>query len=189
MAGEAMNGLRARARQVIGDNALALSPRDVEHPEMQWWDLPAKYRISNRLADELKDAHPGRNDHDDALRHAEWSGGMTQKVGPIWSAAAGMAHEIAGLAGGHPLSESMMDLKNNSEGIQAARQRRPINPANLQDHPMSLTSAYATSNQRYEDTTRDRPNYPSRSRGQGSSAKSYKDAPRYEPQEQYRPYR
>jgi hypothetical protein len=191
---EVMNGLRAKAQQVIGDNALVLAAHRTTSgpataPEKRWWDLVAKYRVSNQLADELKKAHRGRNDHDDALRHAEWSEGMTQKVGPLWSGAAGIAHEIAGLAALHPLSESVMDIKNNSEGIQAALQRRPIDAANLQDRPMSLTSAYAASNQRYEDTTPDRAEYPSRPEGQGTSEKSYKDAPRYEPQERYRPYR
>lgn len=167
--------------------ALARAPRRA--PERQWWNLPAKYEVSNAIADKLKKAHPGRNNHDDAMRHAEWSGQMTDKVGPIWSAAAGLAHEVAGLAGLHPLSESVMDMKNNSEGIQAALAGRPIDPRRLQDRPMSVSSAYANLNQQYEDTTAGRANYPSRARGQGSPDKGYKDAPRYDPQTAYPPYR
>src|SRR4051812_649242 len=106
-----LDGLRAQAQRLIGANALAqaghgLVDGPATAPEKQPWNLVAKYRVSNDLATELKKAHQGRNNHDDALRHAEWSKGMTEKVGPIWSAAAGAAHEVAGLAGLHPLSES-----------------------------------------------------------------------------------
>lgn len=113
------------------------------------WNIPAKLDAAHRIADDEKRLHVGHhNDLGDAERHAEWSKRMADDLGPGFSTAVGIAHEIqetppSWLGGrGQPLSEMVMDLHNNAEGVRASRGGREINPEHLMDHPL-IPSAWA----------------------------------------------
>jgi hypothetical protein len=151
----------------------------VQQRARRWWDLPAKYEVANAIADEEMARHVGHhNDHGDALRHAEWSRRMADEVGPTFSMAAGIAHEIEGASRGQPLSEAVMDLNNNIEGVTAANQNRRIDQANLQDRPISMRGAMVDGQNRYDDASPNRTEYPSRPYGTwGSARNGYKDGP------------
>lgn len=57
---------------------------------------------------------------------------------------AGMAHEAANLLfDRHPVAESLMDIHNSNEGVEAVRERRAIDKASLQNKPQSLRAAAA----------------------------------------------
>ena len=104
---EVMNGLRARAQQVIGDNAMVLAQAGAQPqtkptpPEKQWWNLPAKVAAGERIAQEehvraqrLDPDHDPHDDAYDAMRHARWSNRMATEIGPIFSRLAGAEHEF-----------------------------------------------------------------------------------------------
>lgn len=102
---------------------------------------------------------PPHNDMRDAMRHARWSQRTAQAAGPIFAEAAGIAHEADNLVdslakhrriigpyehAGEPgmpptpaetLKETLMDLRNNTEGRRAARQHQAIDPQKLQTSP------------------------------------------------------
>ena len=122
-------------------------------PEKQWWDLPAKRRVALRIADEeyrLAGSH--RNDPVDAMRHARWGNRTAAAVGPIYATLAGIGHEAGNLLfDGHPLSESLMDIHNNAEGIDAVRKRRAIDASRLQNSPQSMRAAGARAARGYPD--------------------------------------
>ena len=138
------DNLRARTWQVIQRGlALGLSPAK------QWWNLPAKFDAVQpiRLQEEM--IHPGRNNHDDAMRHAEWSRRMAEEFDPGFSQVVGIGHEITGMfphrdpdsggrAPGQGLSEARMDMINNTEGIRSWQEGRPIDPSKLADHPVAF---------------------------------------------------
>lgn len=117
-------------------------------PAKQWWNLQAKLDAVQpiRLQEEM--IHRGRNDHDDAMRHAEWSRRMAEEIDPVTSQLVGIGHELEGSFAhrptwlfkgtAQPASEAMMDMRNNAEGIRSFREGRPIDPRRLQDRPLPL---------------------------------------------------
>jgi len=188
-----MAALRARVLRLVGDNALTMARQvqgltadgERQAPAKHWWNLPAKVAKGMSIAAEEEARRPGRNNASDAMRHAEWSRRMTEEIGPAFSMAVGGVNEAVGLALGHPLAESVMDMRNNAEGIEAGQQHRAVDGRRLQDRPMSVTAAYARSKQNYEDTTPDRVTY-------GLAPGPYGEPggqPRYEPEAKYPPYR
>lgn len=138
------DNLRAQTWQVI-QRGLALGLP----PAMQWWNLPAKFDAVQpiRLQEEM--IHPGRNNHDDAMRHAERSRRMAEEIDPGFSRAVGIGHEITGMfphrdpaakgwLPGQRLSEARMDMINNTEGIKSWQEGRPIDLARLADQPVPI---------------------------------------------------
>lgn len=112
-------------------------------PEKQWWNLPAKIEAGRHIArEEARPRH--HNDHEDGMRHANWSRRMATEIGPVFSALAGVEHEIENTlptwAGGDglPPSEAAMDLVNNFEGLTAWASDRPVNPTRIRDSPISI---------------------------------------------------
>jgi hypothetical protein len=99
----------------------------------QFWNLPAKFAAANQIyKEELHRVH-GHNDAGDAMRHAEASRRLADAAGPVFTAAAGLGHELIDflpsfIPGGHsqPLSEGLMDMMNNSQGIDASVHGLPI---------------------------------------------------------------
>lgn len=134
----AINGdLRARAKRAIRTNLGLDLPA-----AKQWWNWQAKKDVAERNGELEKWIHGiHHNDHEDALRHAEWARLTAQDAGPAFATVAGIAHEIQNLAptwiggDGLPMSETEMDLRNNSEGVRSFRQGRPIDPSRVQDRP------------------------------------------------------
>jgi len=163
--------LREAAQQAIVRNEAALGgaaapPPTLEERAKRWWDVPAKYKVASGIAEDerrrsieaahavgLPDAH---NNTFDAMRHARWSQRSAEAVGPIFTTAAGLAHEAdnlrdsfrrqgvagpyarerdKGLTPGKTYDESRMDMHNNLEGIRAALEGRPIDPARLRTFP------------------------------------------------------
>lgn len=117
-------------------------------PERRWWDLSAKVAAAKEIELEEKARHMGHhNDHEDGMRHAEWSRRTAERTGPVFSAAAGIAHEIdnslwqAVGGDGLPLSEAAMDLANNFEGLRASAENRPVDPARIRNRPISVRAA------------------------------------------------
>ncbi len=140
--------LRANTWQVI-QRGLALGLP----PAKQWWNLPAKFDAVQpiRLQEEM--IYPGRNNHSDAMRHAEWSRRMAEEIDPGFSRAVGIGHEITGMfphrdpaakgwLPGQRLSEARMDMINNTEGIRSWQEGRPIDPKRLADQPVSSLQSY-----------------------------------------------
>ena len=124
------------------DARAQVAPRP-RRPEKQWWNLPAKIEAGRRIASE--EARPRHhNDHEDGMRHAIWSRRMAAEIGPVFSAVAGVEHEIENTlptwAGGDglPPSEAAMDLVNNFEGLTAWAGDRPVDPARIRDRPISI---------------------------------------------------
>jgi hypothetical protein len=76
------------------------------------------------------------------MRHSIWSKRMYEECGAVTAYAIGTAHEIDGLLRGQPLDEARMDLHNNAEGRDAARENRPINSSNLVTSPNSNRIPY-----------------------------------------------
>lgn len=101
-----------------------------------------------------------RNNPPDAMRHARWSQRMAEEIDPLLAAGAGVQHEIANVvdsvaANGvrhltrgryedpdapttrlpQTIAESLMDMRNNVEGLVAAAVRRPIDPGRLTTRP------------------------------------------------------
>ena len=138
-----------------------LHPRFIELAKILRWQRPRggggqassspvvtlgdKIRRGRQIAYEAEVRHAGHhNDDRDALRHAEWSRQMADELGPAFAIGAGAQHELEGFIpwdrdgwrAPQPLSEALMDMRNNSEGISAAVQQRPIDRANLQVSPM-----------------------------------------------------
>ncbi|MBN2641487.1 MAG: RHS repeat-associated core domain-containing protein [Victivallales bacterium] len=83
------------------------------------------------IAREILSNTPGHNDIGDARRHAEWQRRTTQEISAFTAWLAGTWHEIEGLLNGQPLDEALMDLNNNAEGRNAAREERSIDESNL----------------------------------------------------------
>jgi len=156
--------LQARAQQRLSRNAVALNR--TRAPEKQWFNIPAKIEAGKRIADEEKDlawadgVRP-HNNAQDAMRHARWSKRMAEEIDPAFAWAAGVYHEGENLWDegkdlwrGYKakvrdvpverdvpdprqvLAESIMDLRNNHEGLQAAREGRPVAPDHLQTRPL-----------------------------------------------------
>lgn len=180
---------RRTAARVIRSNVAAQS-RVQRASGYATWDLPGKVRRGREIGDEVRRRHAGHhNDAEDAQRHAEWSKQMADELGPGFATFAGGEHEIENLMGGGPISESVMDMTNNLEGIGASRQGRAIDPARLQTSPISGRAAAAQAENRYEDRSPDQTSYPSRPYGaQGSFRKGYKDARRSDPSSRYPAY-
>jgi hypothetical protein len=107
-----------------------------------WWNLPAKVDAAREVFESGKRMIPGWNDAGDAMRHAEASRRLSEAAGPIFTSVVGVGHELVDsiptYLGGHgqPRPERDMDLHNNAEGIQAAKEGRPVDPANLQLAPI-----------------------------------------------------
>ena len=132
------DGLRARGWRAIRTNLGLDLP-----PARQWWNLQAKIDLGTRIGDEERMIYIGhQNDPEDALRHAEWSRRMAEDIGPIFSGVAGLGHEIQNTLGWgaprQPLNEAIMDMHNNAEGIRSSREKRPINPRQLQTRPRPM---------------------------------------------------
>lgn len=157
---EVMNGLRARVRRAVGDNALAMQAHGVAtgsatRPERQWWNLPAKYAAAQRIKEEALATYPGHNDAGDALRHAELSRRLASEIDPTTAYLAGVTHELENTIPerlvrfapssmwahaeenwhGQGTPERLMDDRNNAEGRRAAREHRPVDPTRLQTSP------------------------------------------------------
>jgi len=127
--------------------ARASSP--AKRPTIPAWNIPAKLGAAHRIGKDEERLHVNHhNDLGDAERHAEWSKRMADDLGPGFSTAVGIAHEIQETPppwlGGRnqPLSEMVMDLHNNAEGVRASRGGRGIDPQHLMDHPL-IPSAWA----------------------------------------------
>lgn len=127
-------------------------------------NLFEKIQRGHEIAAEVGARHRGQhNDAGDAQRHADWSKQMADELGPNFSRAAGFLHEIEGMApriakdgsymvgtvtmptygvDAQPLSELMMDMRNNAEGIRASVENRPIDPSRLQVRPGVLPSPW-----------------------------------------------
>jgi hypothetical protein len=135
------------------DDYVALSRAPRRTPAQQWWNLPAKYRAAQRIKHEMLRDFPGHDDQGDALRHAELSRRLAVEIDPVTSALAGFMHEIDNSIprpaeprpGSHAdenwwgqrWPERNMDIHNNTEGIRAALEGRPVDPANLQVRPVT----------------------------------------------------
>ncbi|WP_340647526.1 hypothetical protein [Phenylobacterium sp.] len=183
-----MSALRARVDDVSKRNARA----GIGATALPAWDIAGKFKAGRRIADEELARHTGHhNDQGDADRHAQWSRRMANETGPAFSTLVGLGHELEGSAPrwlggkGQPLSEATMDLMNNAQGVRAAQRGRPIDPARLQNRPLSLREAVARDLQRYEDTTPDRSAYPTTRPYEGTPERGYKDAPAAEPPRRY----
>jgi hypothetical protein len=102
-----------------------------------WWDIPANIRKAVKIGKEELDKRGAgnHNNEGDAMRHAEWSRRMSKGIGPVTSWTAGVVNEVKGALQGHPWSEAMMDINNNSEGRTAAREKRPVDRNKLQKTP------------------------------------------------------
>jgi hypothetical protein len=149
----------------------------------QFWNLSAKVAAANQIYQEELHRIHGHNNSGDAMRHAEASRRLADAAGPMFAGAAGLGHEFIDflpslIHGGHsqPLSEGLMDLKNNSQGINASVHGLPIDPAQLQTKPISLTAAYAKVNQTYQDASPDGGSY------------DFPAADRYDPDSRFPPY-
>lgn len=153
--------LQARAQQRLSRNAVALSR--ARAPEKQWFNLPAKIEAGRRIGyEELRNSQrQNPNPHNDAMRHARWSKRMAEEIDPAFAWAAGVYHEGENLWSegkdlwngykakirGVPIerdvpdprqvfAESIMDLRNNHEGLRAAREGHPVAPDHLQTRPL-----------------------------------------------------
>lgn len=154
-----------------------------------WWDFGGKYRAAERIMEEERQRRGGTNDFGDGIRHAEASRRLADETGPVFATIAGAGHEVANLLRDElPLSESVMDMINNAEGVSASVHRRSVDPAKIQRIPISLRAAAEKERQAQEDRSPNRAQYPSRPYGQGTAAKGYKDAPRPNPERRYPAY-
>ena len=136
--------LRAHTWQVI-QRGLALGLP----PAKQWWNLPAKFDAELAIRSQEELVHQGRNNHDDAMRHAEWSRRMAEEIDPGFSRIVGIGHEFTGMfphddpdtkrgLSGQRLSEARMDMISNAEGIRSWQEGRPIDPKRLADQPVPI---------------------------------------------------
>lgn len=150
-------------RRGTGAKSVAARTRIASASALSFGDKVARGR---EIAGQALVRHSGRhNDEGDAMRHAEWSGQMADELGPGFSALAGLEHEIVGLvprikrAGGdwelgpiripkarvqtgQPVSEAIMDMRNNVEGIMSSIQGRPIDRSRLQTSPTRPSHEY-----------------------------------------------
>jgi hypothetical protein len=112
-------------------------------------DIRGKIAAGRRIAAEELVRHAGHhNDEGDALRHATWSRRMAREIGPGFSAAAGLQHELEASVIGEigadgkrrrqPWGEAIMDMNNNIEGIGSALRGRPVDRDRLMTQPASL---------------------------------------------------
>ncbi|WP_309091110.1 DUF6973 domain-containing protein [Phenylobacterium sp.] len=134
-------------------------------------------------AKQLNGGLPPHNTMGDAVRHARWSKRMAEEIDPVFARLAGAQHEAdnlitsvlqnAGaqlgllpksLRSGRTLSsvpqtfsESLMDMRNNAEGLRAARGGRAIDPAQLQPYPTKPTRELVGRNVRADYDERGRP--------------------------------
>lgn len=103
------------------------------------WDprtyLP-DYDRARRIGEEVRRTETGHNDASDARRHSEWNRRMYEEIGPFTAWSAGLAYELEGTCRrGQPIDEFMMDLHNNREGRDAAREGRAVDPKRLRIRP------------------------------------------------------
>jgi hypothetical protein len=73
---------------------------------------------------------------------------MAREIGPVFSAAAGLQHELEASVIGEvgrdgerrrrPWGEAVMDMNNNIEGLRSASQGRPLDGSRLMTRPASL---------------------------------------------------
>jgi hypothetical protein len=123
------------------------------------WDWTAKYQRAREIAlGEALAAGRAHNNMGDAMRHARWSQRTADKSGALFSLAFGAAHELENLSdslrkdwrGREPyetgrrdptpaqtLDESLMDMRNNLEGIKASLRDRAIDTRRLQTRPQT----------------------------------------------------
>jgi len=150
-------------RRGTGAKSVAARARMANASALSFGDKVARGR---EIAGEALVRHNGRhNDEGDAMRHAEWSRQMADELGSGFSALAGLEHEVEGLvprikrAGGdwelgpiripkvrvktdQPVSEAIMDMRNNIEGITSSIQGRPIDRSRLQTSPTRPSHEY-----------------------------------------------
>jgi hypothetical protein len=182
---EVMDGLCAKVQQVIGQNAVALAQHGVGPqrrppipPEKQWWNFAAKAAVARQIVEEESNRFKGQsNNLGDAMRHANASRRLTERVGPIYAQGAGIYHEADNLAHaawdnvkkaiapnsippgtsvpspGQAISESLMDLRNNAEGRREALEGRGLDVRRLQTRPVGPVPSSAS----YQDRSAKRP--------------------------------
>ncbi|MBI5196253.1 MAG: transglutaminase [Nitrospirae bacterium] len=109
-----------------------------------WWDLPANYGRAYEIHDQEMERFAGHhNDTGDAMRHAEWSRRTAEETNSFTAWSAGLGHEIDNwINDDQPWREGLMDLHNNSEGRNAARESRLVNPNNLRTNPQGKKGCY-----------------------------------------------
>lgn len=79
----------------------------------------------------------GHNDLRDAMRHAETSRNVSNAMGEVPAHILGTVRELwETYVERAPRDEMDMDLHNNAEGRVASRERRPVDPRNLQPAPV-----------------------------------------------------
>jgi len=98
-----LNPVRDAANTMIGRNVRSgvgtVAPdapvRSAPRAAIPMWNIPAKLAAAKTIAQEELALHFGHhNDAGDALRHAEWSKRMADSLGPNFSTAVGLGHEI-----------------------------------------------------------------------------------------------
>ena len=143
---DAAGAMISRNLAHLGVSSPGATPPPAPPRRIPMWDLPAKWTASQRIAWDEKRLHaPHQNDLDDAKRHAEWAQRSSNVAGPVFTTAAGIAHEIKNMlppaigGDGQPFPEAIMDLHNNAEGVRAFQEGRPINPQRLLDQPFFLS--------------------------------------------------
>jgi RHS repeat-associated protein len=107
-----------------------------------WWDLRANFKRSYDIGKEELLKHIGRNDLDDAQRHAEWQRRTACETNQFTAWASGLEHEIVNLLEGYPLMESMMDLHNNAVGREAASRGNLVDSKYLQSRTVFMLAPY-----------------------------------------------
>ncbi|GEM_PF-5378279 len=133
----------------VGNNPVNwVDPWGFEPGSKTWWkEFIPDFDRARQIAKEELENHSGHNDLDDAMRHADWSERMYKEINPLTSWLAGTGHEIQGYFDKSPsmstsqyMKESRMDIHNNAEGRNAAKEGRPIDPKNLVTSPNDIQS-------------------------------------------------
>lgn len=145
------------AAERAGDGRAVIGDGDLSRRAARPWDWTAKYQRAREIAlEEALAAGRAHNNLRDAQRHAQWSKRMADETGALFALGFGAAHELenlgdslrkdwkgrdpydAGRVGPTPaqtLDESVMDMRNNLEGIRASYSDRPIDQKRLQTRP------------------------------------------------------
>ncbi len=90
------------------------------------------YQIILDIAETNGAIFEGYNDASDAFRHAYTSREIAEQIGPTTSFFLGASHEVQNILEGNRVNESIMDMKNNIEGIRSSIDNRLIDNNNLQ---------------------------------------------------------